>query len=444
MRKTVVAGLLVLLAGVGLCEEVRLVDSGGAALEDLIGTDTYITVVLKGSGAMDKNLRVVDVGPSTVAVVTTSNERTAYHFSSLEEIRVQADRVEAKPFSFGGRRSLKAEEQRIVDRAFSRVKEIFGAANANQGVKMRSASLLILNGDPSAREYLRLLADSNDLQTEINASFRLFLAGEEDIDESLISQGLQSGNAKVRARSADLAGYLGLMSCAPVLLDMVKDRSAEVSTPAARALARLHERQAIPALLRMVTELKEKKGEAAIFALVRLGGADVIVQVKSLLDDATGRMRYRLVRILYELGDPLGKRLIKEESMAIPTLAPEAALVLAGDGDWDSMRLLNARLQRPFDEKEDIMFYRAEAAAVLMKGGDPTAISHLQTMLRSDEDSVKKKVCRLIIELGKRKLITLTQPVIESSNADVSLQACDAAIALARPGYRERLIESFH
>jgi HEAT repeat protein len=124
-----------------------------------------------------------------------------------------------------------------------------------------------------------------------------------------------------------------------------------------------------------------------------------------------------------------------------PTLAPEAALILARDGNWDAVQYLTGRLKRRYDVKEDVMLYRARAAAALMASADPTAVSYIQELLRSDNLIVKKQICILMADLGKRRLIEILQPTIESSDSELALQACSAALAIAKPEFRERYIE---
>lgn len=443
MQKTsVVVWLCALFAATAVTQEIPVINGEGASLKDLVGSEKLVTVVLKDSEATDPNLRIVDIGPDYFAVLSRDDERSAYLFASVKEIRVQEGPVEVKKLSFTRGRSLRAEEQRVLSRAYQRATEIFGAANADQDIKMRAAALLVVKNDSKAHEYLRRLAASDDLETEVDATVQLFLAGDEDIDGSVVAMGLQSGNPKVRARAAALAGLLQDRSVENLLLDMVRDRSADLSAPAARALAQLGKREAIPALMRMIGELNEDKGKAAVYALTTLGGDDVIDQLKAKLEVVTeqSKVRYRLALVLYNLGDPEGKKLFAREMMDSPTLAPEAALILARDGNYDAMQLLMTRLKRPYDEKYDVMSYRAEAAAALIEGGDPTAISYLQKLLRTDNKAIKKAVCRQIFELGKRNMMTVTQPAIEHSDHNVAAQACLAAVALAVPEFRDRLL----
>ena len=267
----------------------------------------------------------------------------------------------------------------------------------------------------------------------------------------MVAQGLGGGNFALRAVAAEIAGLLGqegLLGDRADLIElalskMLQDRSAELSGPAARALARLDNRDAIPTLQGMIMENNDLKGEAAVFALSRLGGPGIVDQMKLTLETATRLPRYRVIRVLCELRDRTGMELLREETMDIPALAPEAALILARDRDWEAMQFLRQRLTGRFDKTEKLLLNRGKAAAALIAGGDPVAMSVLQELLRSEDmPSVQTSVCDLIANLGDRRLLPITQSAIESMNPLVALAGCQAAVATADEDFRRRLRES--
>ncbi len=446
MRLVIAAGLVALM-GVAWADDMPPVIGGdGATLKDLVGKDTLVSVVLKERGAVDRNLKVVDIGPNYFAVVSSLAERTSYMFSSVAEVRVQKGRVETKKFTLDETRSLGIEEQKVLDRAFERAREVFQAADSEQGVKIRAATLLAFNGVAEAREYLKQLMASNDVETQIDVALRVYLAGGETIPGTLIGQGLQSGNRKVKAKAAKLAGLVGEKSAIPMLTLLSQDRISDISVPAAVALVRLNCREIIPTLMKMLTETDELKGEAAIFGLSRLGGPEVIEQLKAKLKDLSGQVLFRAILVLYNLGDAQGKDLLPKQMEQFPTLAPEAALVLARDGNWDAVQYLVDRLAHRYDEEVDVMTFRAKAASALIENGDTTAVSHLQELLRTDKPAVKREICSILATLGKRKLILVLQPLLESAkddnaSRDLAIQAATAVVAIAKPDFRERLIE---
>jgi HEAT repeat protein len=443
LLRTVALFVAVFCMGVAWAEDAPpLVNGGGATLQTLVGTDKLVTVVLNENGVLDQNLKVVDVGPNYLSVLSPTNQRTAYRFSSVKEIRVQAKKVETKTFNIEDSRSLKIEEQKVLNRALARVREIFDAANSDQLLKMRAATILALDEKKDAIEYLHKLAASNDLETQLDGTLSLYRMGAADINKKVIAAGLASGNRKIKSKAALLAGLTNDAGSTATLLAMARDRAADIAAPAARALGRMKAFEALPIMMKMIMELNQVKGEAAIFGLTRLGGPEVIAQVKEKLDTAEGQIRYRLATVLYNLDDPTGKKLMEQEMLPTATLKPDAALLLAANGNYDGMEWLRWKLKQRFDETPDKLVYRAKAAIALIQGGDAAADSHLQDLLRSSNDKVKRQVCRLVAELGKRRLIPIMQPSIESSEPSVSLMACTATVAMARPPFKDRLVES--
>jgi len=426
-------------AGAG--EPPPIIGAGDVTIHDIAGTSTLVTVEIADTGALDKNLRIAVVYDTHFMVLSQDNVQGAFLFSLVKAIHVQGGKVETKPFVIDESRTLRPEEQKVVERAFARAEEVFNASNDSQSVKMNAAVLLALNAHEQARHYLELLAANDDLQTALQATSCLFLTGSPPPSAELLRRGLASGSRQIKAEAAVLSGLLGDNSSEDYLMAMLQDRSVERANPAARALARLGNRECIPSLLRMLTELNDAKGEAAIFALSHLNGPDVAEQMKVKYESSVGAMQFRIARVLYNMGDPLGRELLIEKYLAVPTLAEDAALILAREGHFESMDLLRARLDKLFDPTEPWQALRARATIALIAGGDPSPISVLQDLLRSDNPRITVMVCNMIAALGKRQLLPITQPPIESPNHDIALAACRAAIAIANPdGFRERLV----
>lgn len=440
MRKMMVVALA-LMAGWAFADEApAIVNGGGATLKDLIGKERLVTVVLKDSKAMDRNLRVVDVGPANFSVMSSKGERTAYLFSSVAEIRVQDSAVESHDFKLDANRALRPEEQKIVDRAVERCRELFDAADSNQVTKMRAATFLAAVDKKDAVDYLQKLASSNDTATEVEASFCLYIAGNTEINKNIIQQGLKSGDRTTRAKAALLAGLAGDQSATTALSLMVRDRAKEISAPAARALGLLGVRDVIPDLFKMVTSIDPTKGDAAVFALTKLGGADVIERAKEELSRAEGLARFRLALVLYQLKDATGKELMAKEMFNTPTLQPEVAPILARDGNRDAIQYLSNRLQALYDEKPEILTMRGKAAVALLYTPDPTAVSQLQKLLSANVTQARKDICNMIAQTGMRKLLPILQPIVEDTRTGVSMTACGAVLSVARPDFQTRFV----
>lgn len=413
----------------------------GTTLSSLVGTDTLVTVVLKNRGAAHANLRVIEVAPQYVSLMTPvpENQRIPYMFTSIQEIRIQNGVVETKKLDIEDSRSLRAEEQRVIGRAFERAQEIYDNASADQSLKMQAAMVLAVNGDGAAVDYLQKLAGSNDVGTALDAELWLYRAGHLDAITPAIEAGFDSGDRQLRAKSAKLAGLIGAKTAIPALVEMLEDRNVTLCAPAAIALGRLGHKPSLDTILDMSIELNEIKGEAAVTALSIMGENDLVTRVRSLFDQTSGLTRFRLGRVLYNRNDPYGKKIFSTEIFDVPTLTPTVSLILAADGNFDAMQYLRNRLGERYNETEENMMYRAKAAVALIEGGDLVAASELQELLRSDNLAVKKHICSLMAELGRRRLIPLTQPVIESTEPELVLDACTAAVAMAKPSFCERI-----
>lgn len=461
MRRFAVITVLVLVANSAIGQQVRVVP-GDVRLEDLVGTPTLVTVIIKGKGAEDPNLRVVEVLPDMLVAYDESGERTPYLFESIEEVRVQGGKVQPRSFELSYARMLKGPELEIVQRATSRVASIFQESVADQTVRMRAAILLALNGNTEAREYLLRLARSGDTETEVEACLALYLAGDAAVAPgtpyplkpagaaaeaglplipAVTRQGLQHGNRTVRGRTAALAGLVEDRESHNTLMRMLSDRLEEFSAPAARALANMGDASIVPRLLDMIMERNIVKGEAAIYGLIKLGDQDLVKKVKEQLPLGSGEVQFRLVRILFHFGDPMGRELMLETLENTPTLAPMAAVYLGEKGDMDARVYLHRRMERREDMNSETAAYRSKAAKALILGGDQSGVSVLADLLREDSEKISQKVCETIAELARTSLLSLTQPPMESVKAKVALDAATAAIAMADAEFRDRLLK---
>lgn len=443
MHRLVVVGLLAVLCGGAWAQSVPGISNGGGmTLDQVRQSEKLVTIVLKDSGAEDRNLRVVDIGPDYLSALSQSGDRVTYLFSSVQEIRLQDGVLQSAGFTAEQYASLRAEEQKVVDRAFVRAREIYDNAQAQQADKMRAAMLIAANGDKDAEEYLKRLASSNDLETELDASTYLYLLGNSEVNPKVIEQGLESGNRRIKAKAALLAGVTNSQVSIPVLMNMVGDRDADIAVPAAHALARMGHHAAVPALITMLQKRDDQSGDAAVFALSKLGGQDVVDALKAMLENAPEIVKHRIALILYSVGDPEGEKMLKREITETPTLARGAAIALARNGIWDGKAFLIKRMERPYDETPEKLTDRAEMCIALIKGGDPTVVSTLQSLLATDEESVRRSICLFLVELGRRRLIPIVQSSMESGSTPLALDACMSAVAMAKPELRERLIEA--
>ena len=430
-----------------------------SALKPLVGTETLVTVVLKTAGAQDNNLRIVEAAPDYFAFITSNGDRQAYPYNLVQEVRVQAGRMDVQKFTFDSGLALRGVEQEVITRAIQRTREVFQSANDNQSIKMNAAAIMAADGDEAGSTYLRQLAATNNIDVALEAATYLYLAGDgASVDPTLVERALLSGNRKHRITAAQLAGLLQLSSTVPTLRMMSSDRSADLSAPAIKALGRLQDTNSVPAMAEALAGLNNEKGEAAVDALSRIGGADVIDRVKQSLNSVKGQIWLRHVRVLYRLDDPLGKELLSE-AMETPGFDREAALDLTRDGDWGASEYLRVAMTERNDPNEENLIYKARAAAALVEADYPPAVSELSRLLRlqetdvlalgADAEQAKQAIVKTvrifaanrIAELGYPNLMTILQPPIESIDAETALAASSAALAIADSEFKERLIE---
>lgn len=448
-RLSLLAITAVCIAAIASAQTPTLTGANGKTLQQLAGSDVLVTAVINGSNAEDTNLRVLEIGPDYIAVQTDNNERQTYLFKSLAEIRVQEGRIEKPDRQPAPGINLLPEQQQIVKRALERASAIFDAGDASQNYKLDAAAILGVGGEVAAKdkasEYILKIRDSNDLASGIAACMELYLMGRvEDIKPEVLDAGLASGNRVIRSESAKLAGLIQYKKGEPDLLEMFRDRRPDISSSAARALARLGDKEIVADLILMLDDRNTDKGEAAIFALSKLLSGDKANTqlMKDQLADASSTTRFRLGRVLYKLDDPDGRKIITEEIIPIPTLQTDAAMFLAKDGDLKSMDILRERRDQRIDEVESAQTQLVELAVALRMGGDRTAIPVLQNALRSDKfPPVQERVCELITEMGIKDLTVLIQPALESQNTGVSVRACQAAVSSAYAQFRERLVD---
>ncbi len=433
----VAAALFIGLAGA----DVRVVSPEGHTLQDLVDEPVLVTVVLT-QGARQPNVQVVDVGSNYLAVVDEDGKRSPYLFNRIQEIRVQDDQVEARRFVLDEARALTEEERVIVNRAVSRARDVFETAAGNQPLRMQAAGVLASRTDVAARRYLTQLLHSNDRDIALSAAQWLYVAGQEPegIREA-VERGLDSGSRQIRAESAKVAGLYGYTEYEERLLQMAQDRLAEIAAPAARALAHMESTDAIPILIDMLGSSSGEKGEAAVYALRLLGDEGIQETLRGRLDRTAGGTQFRIARVLHKLGDSAGTNFLRQEIQDTPTIALEAAMVLARDGDFEGRRYLNSRLQERYDPYPRAIIRRARMITALIEGQDRGALSLLQRLLQSDHGAVNRTILGLATETGVRSVMPLVAPKINSGDDQTALAASMTAVAIGDPRVRRRLME---
>lgn len=432
----------------------------GATYDDLIREQALVTIILK-QGAPEYNLRINAIYPTaakpTVAIETSSGERTAHLFSNIREVRVQKERIqrEDKP---DPETVLTAEDKKIVEAAANRALEIFKESHL-QPLKMAAANVLAANNHPNrndALQYLHDLSKTNDAATSMLASLFLWQNGENVSDEILLN-GFNSGNRSAKGAASQLAGLMGAEQFVVEMRRMLLDPSIEVYPHAAIGLGRLKDRESLPKLYEGIRVISEEKSDAAAFALAEIGGPDVIRQLHQMLPNSRGMEWFRIVLVLRELGDPEGIRLFRTETLHQPPFQRLAAIELAEEGDPDAIKFLRDFLTKQVDPDVENLVYRAGVGLALYEQGDLQAKGIVAGVLSTQPNDIyirgqtsntqAKQAAALIIQAAtctlighsmRRDLLPLLNAPLQSTEHAVALAACDAITSIANREYGRR------
>jgi len=448
VNRSIAISLLVVVFAIGAAaQQVPVVGAQGATLDRLVDSPTLVTVVLEVEGpdgdvrtAEHANVRITDVHENGITVTTQKNEPIPYLYENIKEIQVQGGKVQEREFDLSKTRVLRAEEQDVVDQALDRAKSIFQTANDNQDRKMRAATLLAVAGQQEAEDYLNNLLETNSIEAQIKAAVQVYLSGG-SIPVGLIQAAFDSSIRSVRRDGIFLAGIANYEPAIPLLKEMLPVRSEEFAAPAARALARMGVREVIPQLINMVESPNQQKGEAAVWALAQLGNGEIGEQLAMRLENADGLARFRIIKLLFQLGTEEGEARLKDVFQNVVTQKLGAARMLARDGYWDATVYLREQIEERTSQDPESQIRLARTAAALLESGDPSARAVFQRILRGDQPEPKIEVAELILQIGNPRLLPLLQSSIVGQNPDVALKACTAAVALAEPEFRERSLK---
>ncbi len=433
----------------------------GATYDDLIREEALVTIFLK-QGAPEYNMRITAIYPSaskpTIAIQTSSGERTAHLFSNIREVRVQKERVrlEDKP---NPETVLTAEDKKIVEAAANRALQIFKETHL-QPLKILAASVLAASDHESkanAIAYLTDLSRSNDAATAMMAAKYLWMNGETIPDEILLN-GFNSGNREAKANAAQLAGLTKANQFIIEVRRLLLDPSIEVYPKAAVAIGQLADRESLPALFEGIRLISEEKSEAAAFALAEIGGPDVVRRLQQMLPDSQGMEWFRIVRVLRALGDTEAQHLFETKTLSQPPFQRDAALELAAEGNQEAVKFLRDFLVKQVDPDTKNLLYRAAAGLTLYEAGDLQAKGILADVLNTQANDIyirgqttnnqAKEAAAREVQVGtcfqiglsqRRDLVPMLAGPIQSADPAVALMACASIMQIANREYGDRI-----
>ena len=284
-------------------------------------------------------------------------------------------------------------------------------------------------------------------------------------DTELINRGLGSGQRAIRGLAAVVAGNTRDPQFRNRVRALLKTATNEEFRNIAVAAGALKDTKAIPMLIEALRSLHVPKVNAAVEALLALGGKEVESAMLELLKSSDDNLRLRALGILYTVGDAETSRkqateILQDDFLGSIVHGVEAAMILAPSGDWDAQE----RLRQFYNEQHDKDVYslarRAAAASALFEGGYTPAKSMLRELMNTRPDMIYSKgrtqdeafkentvmavrmtVCMYIAENGSRNLLSLLEAPMQDSNPGVAYSACKAAIAISDAEYRFRYFE---
>ncbi len=457
--RLLMAGLVVTIPAVG---QVAVSGASGATLQQIAGTDTRVTVELKDPPAEVANLRITALRDGHFETLNEQGVEAYYRYADVKQITVQGGIVEVSTRDVLGARALSEDENKALQEAVAKVRELFRTAQNNQAIRIEAATLLMVAGEEDektvAQNYLQQLLDSNDIKTRMAAAMSLYEAGDPKPAEEVALEGLNNRDRSVRATAAFLSGLTKQQDAELQLNRMVRDRSPEISAPAAWALGQIRNRDALPTILNMVTDRNPVRADAAMYALIAMGGDDLIEGLQAELNRQEGLSRFRIAKVLHALGDEVGTNVIRNEyleSQAVP-IRHAAAVILAEQQDVKALQVLRQDLRSRYDPDPDVLLRRAEAVAALIGAGDRTYMGAFQELLGQTNQFESRNaavqlsnqigeaaVLAVIAQSGDRSLLTTVSPSVSNHQPLVAIAACSAAIALANDDYRNRLKEIY-
>jgi HEAT repeat protein len=376
----------------------------------------------------------------------------------VREVRVQRTRIEPRE-KLRKDSALTTDDRKVIDAAAERAYDIFVKSAGNQTLKMAAAMVLAASNhqsQKSAQAYLTELMSGNDTTTSILAAFMLWPVGVEPPD-AVIRAGLNSGHRPTKALAATMAGLTGDQRYLVDIRRLLKDPAVEIFPAAAKAIARLGDRESLPALYEGIRALSDEKGEACVFALAHLGGSDVRQRLLTMLPDARGNEWFRIVRVLHKLGDEQATELLRTEAINQPAFDRLTALILIKQGAPEAIDFMREFLEKQLDPNVENLEYKAQVGIALYEAGDIQAKGIVQDVLgispnfiyarghTSDQQykeaaaiQVKARVVDHIGDTGNREFVSLLAAPIQDPNPLVAISACGAAMEIANPEFAAR------
>jgi HEAT repeat protein len=337
-------------------------------------------------------------------------------------------------FLLFGREWLRARREEAFSRNLDRHSDLISRLRTTAGEEFDGViRQLALVPDPTVREAI--LDRSRDEASPESSS--CFVKAYEDlgIAAHYIKEVEQSEKWEDRARAAERLGRIGSPKAVPALLRVirnVKDEDGDVRGAALRALGRIRDPRALPSLIE-VLGYSEASIPPRIAEIIVMFGKDAIpLLIGELKNFESDVRRMWAAEILGWLGDPRSAISLIE---SLGDVSPEVRAKAAGGlGKIRDVRAVERLLEMLMSDP--IPFVRTRVAQALGAIGHPKVIDHLIHVLKDPEWWVRIRSIEALEQIGKDSFPALLVG-LEDDDDEVRRRA---AMALERMGYVQECI----
>lgn len=278
--------------------------------------------------------------------------------------------------------------------------------------------------------------------------------GDEALDTLMTAVADKTEVPDVRAVAAKALAEIGAKQAVPALMTAVASNDSRVAIAAAEALGRFGDPQAVPALIAALADMSRRAHEkaantlgdlgdaraapeAVIEALGKIGDARAAPALTAALADPNSRTRAKAADALGNLGDaqavPALTTLLKDADSASRSAAVGA---LGKIGDTQAVPALLTALD---DATADV---RAKAAEALGNVGDTQAVGPLLARLADGDKAVRQRAATALGDIGDAQAVPALLEILKGEDREACAGAARALGHIGDPRARAALEEA--
>jgi HEAT repeat protein len=271
----------------------------------------------------------------------------------------------------------------------------------------------------TTRELLHALQDE-DSSVRYSAARALGRLGDASAVPALL-QTLQDEQWIVRYFTAQTLGQLGDASAVPALIQVMQDEQSNARFFAAQTLGQLGDASAVPALIQTLQDEEMLVRNNAAEALGRLGDARAVPALLQALKDEDSSVRTSAAGALGRLGDARAvPALLKALQDEQSNVRYSAARALGRLGDASTVPALLKALQ---DEQSNVLYSAARALGQL---GDASTVPALLQALKDEDSSVRTSAAEALGQLGDASTVPALLQALKDEQSNVRSSAAQA------------------